>query len=91
MNWMIFRPEGKDILYLWAGEWASPFYVAPHEGVTENWYWNGNQPTDPLSQSEINFLDEIAKTKRKQIFVLPRTKARYQVVSRGVYENQNQS
>ncbi len=89
IHWMIFKPEGNDVLYLWDGTWAIIFHVAEHEGEISDWYWNDNPPKD-ISDTEIKLLNTVAETKRKQIFTVPRIgKRRYQVLQRGSYEYTN--
>ena len=88
LDWMIFRPEGNDVLYIWDGKFPVLLHVPAHEGTDKEWYWAGI--TADISPSEIALLQDVAKTKRKQVFTVPRKgKRRYQVVTRGTYEHTN--
>jgi hypothetical protein len=87
--WMIFRPEGHDVLYFWNGNWATPVHIPPHEEPASNWYWNGCPPQD-LDEREIDYINSHAMQKSKRIMTLPRKgKQRYQIIARGVYDNEN--
>lgn len=88
IDWMIFKPEGTDVLYIWDGQFPILLHVPVHEGNYIDWYWAGKVP-EALSDSEVKLLHDVAKTKRKQVFQVPRTKRRYQVVTRGTYEYTN--
>lgn len=89
LNWMIFKPEGLDVLYLWNGQFAVLMHTATHEGPESEHYWAGKVP-EPLSREEIDLLQSVADAKRKQLFTVPRKgKRRFQVIDRGTYEYEN--
>lgn len=86
--WMVFKPEGVDVLYLWNGEFPSIIHKAPHEGDIKLWYWAGENPQKDLSYLDKSNLDSVLNSRQK-IFKIPGNQRRYQVVSRGTYEYEN--
>jgi hypothetical protein len=92
VRWMIFQPEGVDVLYLYNGHTVYLMHVAVHEGTLPDWYWEHkvDGTLDPMSTQERATLDQINQSARKKLFVIPRKgRRRYQVIERGAYLYQN--
>lgn len=86
--WMIFKPEAANVFYMWNGKF--PIIIHNQENALSNepWYWSG-PTTMPLSDEEVQLLNDMAAAKRKQLFKVPRKKdQRFVVVQRGVFEKQ---
>jgi hypothetical protein len=89
-QWMMFKPEGNDVVYLWTGTHVQIVHVAPHEGKEKDWYWsvsNTGVYVD-LNEHEVKLLTEVLAS-RKQVFKIPRQDRRYTVIHRGTYPYQN--
>ena len=90
LHWMLFKPEGHDVLYLWNGDFSILVHVGKADQPHASWYW-ADIPPATLDKSEIDLMNTYATTKRKQVFSIPRMgRRRYQVLARGVYEYENQ-
>jgi hypothetical protein len=89
LQWLMFQPEGCDVIYLYNDERVFTMHVAEHEGKESSWFWRGPAGIDELDHKEILLLEEALRNKRKQLLKFPKRARRYQVIARGEYDYQN--
>jgi len=88
LQWLMFQPEGCDVIYLYNDERVFTMHVAAHEGKESSWFWLGPIGKDEQDHREIMILNDALKNKRKQLLKFPKRQRRYQVIARGEYNYQ---
>lgn len=83
-RWMIFQPEGYDVLYYWNGKLPVVVHVAEHEGEIKDYLWPLTQQGD-LPEKDIFELNQVNESSKRIFTVKSRGKRRYAVISRGCY------
>lgn len=87
--WLVFQPEGVDVLYLWNGSTVYLMFVDQYEGEHKDWYWQhdpeGKSEIDELGPIEIATLNDAMNNPRKKVFTIQRKNRRYIVISRDRY------
>ena len=89
MQWLVFQPEGVDVLYIYHDGHVYTMHVARHEGALKDWLWLGPNGANPEDPREKAILEDAYKNKRKQLLKFTGRKRRYSVVARGEYDYQN--
>jgi hypothetical protein len=85
--WMIFQPEGAHVFYMWNGKFPILTQIDLTAYNNEDWYWTGIA-AQALPKKEIELLNKVAASKRKQSFTVPGRDHKFKVVSRGVFEKE---
>lgn len=86
-NWMLFRPEGSDVIYIWNGEFPIVVHCPEHEGSIKYHTWLKDGDTN-TTEEDAKELDAVTTSSKRVFTVKSHGKRRYAVISRGTYNYQ---
>ncbi len=84
-NWIMFKPRGENVTYLFHTTFPMLVYTGP-EVVKEDWYWTGNPP-ESIPVKELQVLEEARDNVRKRTFEIKRNglTEQFDITNRGSF------